>query len=186
MTRPEFLKAMAYLTAGSGRTLEPVSLEVYFDLLGDMTAETLMTAVKRVLLKHKFATFPSIAELREAALSTVRGEVTALSPGEAWGLAWKLIGRTDPEVDGSFARAAKDAPPLVLRAIEAYGLNALCYGDEPITVVRAQFLRIYERLAEREREAALLPAAVRREISTGGEKTTPALALAGWKPLAIE
>jgi hypothetical protein len=183
MTRPEFVKAMAYLTAGCGKSLEPVSLEVYFDLLGDLPFDAFQTAVKRVLLRHKYATFPTVAELREAAAQTARGEVAPLPPAEAWALAWRAAARTDPEIDGSFDRAATRLPPLVRRAIEAYGLNALCYGSEPLTVVRAQFLRVYEQLAAGEAARELLPAATRREIEACGKK---ALALACWSPLALE
>jgi len=115
-------------------------------------------------MEHKWATFPSIAELREAAAETQRGTVKELSPAEAWAIAWRIAANTDPEIDGSFARASKDAPPLVLEAIRAFGLLDLCYGKEPVGVIRGQFLRVFEQLAARERRRALLPAALTQAI----------------------
>lgn len=164
MSRQEFVKVMAYLTAGSGKELAQSSLEVYFDLLGDLPYDVLAVAAKRVLLTHPWATFPSVAELREAAALTSRGEVVPLSAAEAWALAWRTAGCTDPEVDGSFARAAKGLPTIVVRAISTFGLNALCYGKEPVGVLRAQFMKMFEQLAAREHENALLPAATRQAI----------------------
>lgn len=178
MTRDEFTRVMAYITAGSGKSLEPVSLEVYYDLLKDLAAETFLVGAKRVLLRHRFATFPTIAELREASTLTAAGQITALASAEAWALAWRAAGKTDPDVEGSFDRATKGLPPLVVRAMRVYGVNALCYGGEPLTVVRAQFMRVYEQLAAREREAAVLPAATRTAIEAHGRPALPAPAAA--------
>lgn len=188
MTRDEFVKAMAYLTAGCGKSLEKVSLQVYFDLLGDLEFDTLLVAAKRVLLKHRFPTFPTVAELREAAVLTRNAEVTALAPAEAWALAWRAVASTDPEIDGSFARATAKLPPLIVKAIEVFGLQSLCYGGEPVTVIRAQFMKIYEQLGERVRQEELLPPATRRAIAAQSRprvvEASPALALAGWMPEA--
>jgi hypothetical protein len=172
VTRTEFLKAIAYIAAGTGKTLAPESLEVYFDCLGDLPCEVLAVAAKRVVLEHKYATFPTVAELREAASLTARGQISDLSPAEAWALAWRAVADTDPEVDGSFERAAKKLKlaPLVAEAIRVYGLQSLCYGAEPVGVVRGQFLKIYEQLAARAKRAALLPAAVARAVAEIGAK----------------
>lgn len=172
MTRDEFLQVVAYITAGSGKSLASDSIAVYYDCLGDLPFEVLKLAAKRVVLEHRWATFPTVAELREAATKTAKGELTELSPAEAWELAWGAIGRIDPEVDGSFARATKDFPALVTRAIQVFGLSSLCHGNEPLTVVRAQFMRIFEQLASRERTAATLPAALTSAIE--GRAALPA------------
>ena len=184
MTRVEFLKVAAYLAAGCGKALEPESLEVYFDRLGDLPADAFLVAAKRVLLSHKYPTFPSIAELREAAAETLRGTVAALTPAAAWETAWRVAGDTDPEIEGSFDRAVRkaEAPPLVVAAIKAFGLQALCYGKEPVGVVRGQFLAIFEQLRTRERRAALLPASTVRAIEDIGRRALPekaVLALGG-------
>lgn len=170
MTREEFARVVAYLTAATDRELALDRLEVYFDLLGDLSYETLLTAAKRVALEHRYATFPSVAELRAAAVATARGEVAALSPAQAWELAWRVVRNTDPEIEGSFQRATRGVPPLVVEAIMAYGLQSLCYGAEPVGVVRGQFLKIFEQLASRCSREALLSTAIRREIEAIGRR----------------
>ena len=164
MTREEFVRTAAYITAACGKPLAPASVEVYYDLLGDLPANVFETAAKRVCLEHVWATFPSAAELRAAASETMRGIMTELSPAEAWKKAWSAIGAIDPEVEGSKERVLKVLPPLVVEAMQAYGIFALCYGKEPITIVRAQFVKIYEQLAARDRRLGLLPPAVRQSI----------------------
>lgn len=173
MTREEFAQITAYLALACGKDLSPEAHEVYFDLLGDLPADVAQLAARRVMLEHKWATFPSVAELRAAAVDSIRGQVAELSEAEAWALAWRVVGDTDPEVDGSFARACKKhkAPPLVVEAIRAFGLPSLCVGGgldlegrkrvaDPVSVQRGQFLEIFKQLAARERRAALLPPAV--------------------------
>lgn len=164
MTRLEFLKVMAALTAGSGRDLAADAKEVYFDCLGDLTVDVFALAAKRVLMEHKWATFPSIAELRQAAAETVRGTVKELGSGEAWAMAWRAVGQIDPEVAGSYARAVKELPAIVVEAMENYGINPLCYGKEPVGVIRAQFTKIFDQLADRDRRKALMPANLTKQI----------------------
>lgn len=174
MTRIEFGEVIAYITAGCGKNLSAPSLEVYFDCLNDLSRDALHLAAKRVLMEHVWATFPSVAELRKAATETRSGSVMGLAPGEAWELAWKCIGQTDPEVPGDFQRAVKvfHLPPLVVRAIEVFGLHAMCFGKEPVGVVRGQFLKIYEQLAARESRTALYPASLTEAIE-GMNKRLP-------------
>jgi hypothetical protein len=164
MTKLDFLQIMGYLGAGISRDLPEKSMDVYFDLLGDLPAEVLFTAAKRVILEHKWATFPSIAELREAASQTLRGKVTEISPAEAWELGWRAAGRIDPEIDGSIERACQSLPPVIFETMKAFGINALCYGKEPVGVVRGQFMKIFEQLAAREKREALFPQGLTNSI----------------------
>lgn len=157
MTRHEFASVMAYISAGIGKPIAREAAEVYFDLLGDLPEPIFRAAAKRVLLEHKWATFPSVAELREAAALTMQGEISSLTAAEAWQLAWKATGKIDPEVDGSLERACAQLPPLVFEAMRSFGIPALCFGREPVAVVRAQFMKFYEQLADREKRRALLP-----------------------------
>src|SRR5262249_4373334 len=135
----------------------------------DLPLDVLKLAAKRVVLEHRWATFPTVAELRAAAAETMQGQVAELSPAEAWAIAWRVVGSTDPEVEGSFQRASKGVPPLVVEAIRAFGLNSLCYGKEPVGVVRGQVLKVYEQLAAREQRTALMPASVRAAIEGIGK-----------------
>ena len=174
MTQKEFTAIMAYLEAGSKCALSKESANVYFDLLGDLPASALQLGARRVLLEHPWATFPSIAELRQAAVLTMQGKVSDLSPGEAWALAWKEVGRIDPELPHTMEKSRAKLPPLVWEAMLAMGLNDLCYGKEtPASVMRGQFMKVYQTLSEREQRRAVLPFQLTAEI----ERQSPSRAV---------
>lgn len=166
MKRSEFGQVMAYLGVGIGKPLDEDSLKVYFDCLGDLPYDVLLTAAKRVLLEHKYATFPSIAELREAAAVTAQGRVTAISSSEAWDMASRLACDVDPEIEGQFERKSKGCPPVVIEAIRQFGLRQLCFGTEPVSVQRGQFMKTFEQVAEAEKRAALMPPAMKESIES--------------------
>jgi hypothetical protein len=126
--------------------------------------EDFRNGAKLVLMQHKWATFPSIAELRDASVKSSLKEVNSLSAAEAWSIAWKIAANTDPEVPGSFSRASRNAPELVLKAIDVFGLNSMCYGSDPVGVIRGQFVKIYEQLATRKARTDLIPAALKDRI----------------------
>ncbi len=106
MTRQEFAQVCAYITAGTGKALSADSLQVYFDLLGDLPADSFLTAARRVLLEHRWPNFPSIADLGVAAAETMPGRVSVLASGEAWELACAPpLGSTPSKTDQSTAVA---------------------------------------------------------------------------------
>lgn len=182
MTRGEFAKVMAYLTAGCGVPLAVASVEVYYDLLRDLPADVLLTAAKRVLIEHVWKTFPSIAELRAASVETAQGVVNKLGADEAWALAWKAACSYDPGENRAFVAKHKNGgwrlyesklaylceslPPLVVKAWRHFGFAALANADA--TFARKEFFRIYEGLLERENRHALLPASVQEDIAAIG------------------
>jgi hypothetical protein len=170
MTRQEFGVIYAYIAAGIGKALTDPQIEVYFDCLRDLSYEAVAVAGKRVLMSHRWANFPSIAELREAATATARGTIAELSPAEAWGMAWAAIAKIDPDVAGSFDRHTKNLPALVVRSMINFGVRDLCCGREPVAVIRGQFMKTYEQLARGEHHAALLPAAVKNAIAGIGRE----------------
>ena len=170
MSRQEFAKIFAYVSIAIGKQLPTEAIEVYYDLLGDLDQHVLQITAKRVVLEHKWATFPSVAEFREAAAETMRAEVKELSPAEAWEMAWKAARRIDLEIDGSFDRACAALPPIVVEAMRSFSIPALIHGKEPVGVVRGQFLKIFEQLAARDRRAALLPDGIKRDLAAIGQK----------------
>jgi len=187
------MNIMGYLGIGCGKPLSADALEVYFDLLGDLDRETLQIAAKRVLLEHRWATFPSVAELREAAALTVRGSETELTAAEAWELAWSAVGKMDLEIIGEYivngktyanqaASCLDGLPSLVVEAMVVFGVPAMCYGSEPVGVIRGQFTKIFEQLAARDKRVALIPLPMRQrleEISAAQPADQDVLSIAG-------
>jgi hypothetical protein len=162
MTRSEFASVMAYIGLGCGKPLSDAAMEVYLDLLGDLSLEALWVAAKRAVLEHKYYTFPPVAILREFAVEPTRG--TEMTPGEAWKIAWGAIGRYDPDIEGSFERAFRRVPPVIFEACLCFGPQAMIAAPK-IEVARAQWLTIYEALVSRQRRMKQIPASLQEEIS---------------------
>src|SRR5436190_7628484 len=184
MTRLEFAAVMAYLETAVGKPFGADRAEVYWDLLGDLPKDALGTAAKVVALEHPWSTFPSVAELRAAAAKVMQGSFNEMTPGEAWQLAWKAAANIDLDLTSEYRSggevypnqascAMKDLPPIVVEAMKAFGLPALCYGKEPVGVVRSQWIKIYKGLQARDRRLALLPPKLTQAIEGRG-KALPA------------
>lgn len=176
MTQEEFASIIAFLTDGCGKELEPRRLEVYYQSLRDIHYNIMQTAAVRVLCEHVWATFPSIAELRQAAAATKLGVVTELSPAEVWEMAWSAAGRIDLDIQGPYISGDKvydsqascvleGLPPIVVEAMRCFGIPPLIYGAEPVGVVRGQFMKIVEQLQARDSRDALLSPAVKEAIA---------------------
>lgn len=183
MSRVDFGKIMAFITAAIGKPLSDEALVVYYELLGDLPVDVLQTAAKRVCLEHKWANFPTVAELREAAAETMRGAVKELSAAEVWDRAWSLVRSIDLEVPHT-VEVLKNQPPIVQESIKAFGLPALVYGKEPVGVIRGQFIKIVEQLQARDRRNALLPASVKQSIAAIGNR--PEVGRIGLMPTETE
>jgi hypothetical protein len=176
VTRNDFSATMAFLEAACNVQPSKETLTAYFEVLGDLDADVFRLAAKRVVLAHPWHTFPSVAELSQAYVDAKRGDITGLQPAEAWEMAWRAARHMDLELTGTYvsngrtfpsqaAAAMNGLPDLVVRAMKAYGLPALVNGTEPLTVVRAQFMKIYEQLAASDRAAAALPASMRKALA---------------------
>jgi hypothetical protein len=169
MRKSDFIAVIAYLEAGCARQFPKQSMDVYFDLLGDLDATVFQAAARIVVLEHPWHTFPSIAELREAAATVSEGQLTRMTAAEAWETAWNAIKRIDPERKSSMEQYFDPLPPLVKRAIQSYGLCSLCFGKEAISIVRAQFMRIFDELSESQARRDLLPLALKENVQQIGE-----------------
>jgi hypothetical protein len=165
MTRADFIPIMAYIGTAVGKPLTADALEVYFDLLGDLPKNVLQIAAKRVVLEHKWATFPAVAELREAAAETMQGSGGAMSSGEAWSIATKACWDCDVDIPGDVERAFTGMPSAVRLAVQRFGFRALYQPGDNLEVMRAQFTKIYEQIVAEDKRQALLPPALRRQIA---------------------
>jgi hypothetical protein len=163
ITRADFTAIMMYLEAAVGKPIPAATLEVYYDLLGDYSAEVLSAAVKRAVLdsRYDYPTVPPVGVIRELADSiTNPGEP---SPAEAWGLARRAACQVDPDIPGSVDKVLSELPAIVAKAMRCFGVGSLCYGKTE--VVRRQWLDIYEQLARSEKRQRLLPAGLRTLIT---------------------
>lgn len=185
ITREQFAAVMAYISAGSHKPISEPSIAVYYDLLGDLPIEALNVAAKRAILENKYATFPAVAMLREFAFDSMRGEVKSLTGAEAFGIAMSAMASCDIESYGSLARAFAGVPASVKAAVRQFGFMAMYnMPSNSIETARAQFTKIFEAIAEREKKTGILPAAVQEQIAEIGKAEPPALRAARANVLA--
>jgi hypothetical protein len=176
MNRVEFAQVMAYLSAACGKDVPEEMAEVYYDVLQDLPLEALQAAAKLVLAEHRFANFPTIGELREAAQCFLPSN--GAPPGEiAYREAMKSV-----QMFGfaGQAKALARLHPDVAHAVESFGWRALCDSTEP-EVCRGQFMRIYESISARRRRLSAMPQALRAQA----ENLTRFLPSADAPPLRV-
>lgn len=153
MTKSDFAKCMAILEAGTGKPLKQEQLAVWFDCLGDLSAEQLATAVKRYLMED--GEWPSIAKLRKLATEAQHGQDAGA--GELWGAVVKAIrcyGIYQPD------EAKRALSPLAWDCVRACGgwmtlceMEAANHG-----VYEAMFRRSHATYAAEDSQRRLLPA----------------------------
>jgi hypothetical protein len=158
MTRAEFAAVMAYLAAGTGKTISDEGMEVYFDLLGDLPLEILQLAAKRALLEGQYPVFPPAGTLRKLAVEVMRPVMSSI---EAWGLLLKAIRRFGYEKEH---KALASLPEPVAQVAERMGWQCLCDSDAP-DVIRAQFCKAFDAQQARDQAMGLLPDRVRLAIA---------------------
>lgn len=147
----KFAIFMAMLgTAFERGDLSAEKISMYAEFLGDLHIETIERAVKNIIRNRKFPSFPTIAEIREAALgSDVEAEDDALA---AWAKANKLVPRL------SFFREQSGGAVLDEVVITAFGSWERFGALDPAMEAadRAHFVRCYKAVVRRRRNAPLL------------------------------
>lgn len=155
MTRTEFSKLMAFVTAAVDRPVARPTLEAYFDMLQDLPYELAAVAIKKIIATDEYPTLPTIGKIRQAAAEISRGHI--LSAPEAWGMVLKAVHEYGYYREGE---ALASLPGQVAEVVRWMGWQTICMSEK-ISVDRGQFLRMYETHQKREQEQALLPPAVR-------------------------
>lgn len=166
MTLDEFTKLFEILIAAypghkfkdeddMGRTLI-----VWYTMLNDLPYKILEAAIKKHILQSGNPFFPSINEIRTKALEILSPEDTTAA--EAWGevlVAVRNYGVYNME------EGLKSLKPLTRKVAEAVGFRLICMATEDeIGVVRGQFLKMYEQMANRQRQEALLPEGMKKKL----------------------
>lgn len=167
MTKPEVAKLVAVIIAAFPKSgLDENSSAVYERMLVDLDWPAANAAVERLLATAKFP--PTIAEIRESALTLHAGEVRP--GGGAWGEVLRAIGRYGrnrvPGTDFQFT------DPVTADCVRALSWRELC-DSENQAADRARFVELYAQLAAQHRRSQLsesLPAMQRfRELQGRSE-----------------
>jgi len=126
--------------------------EIWPQYLSDLDETLLMAAVQEHVTHSQW--LPSIAEIRQAAVSLMRQASPAgQSAIDAWGDVKQAIARV-----GSYNVPSFDNP-ITANVVKRMGWREICLSEDPEGVIRAQFERYYnEQIGRAERSAAQSPA----------------------------
>lgn len=136
-----------YISVYPSCKLKSSGLMLYAMALQDVPLDELDAAMVRLMRTNKF--FPSVAEILDAVKTTrevISGEDKG-GAGAAWHEAMELVRHVGPYRPWTYSS------PAVERAIKQFGKMELCEIEtDAVNTARAQFMRIYNEAADRERE----------------------------------
>lgn len=149
MTEIQAKKLVAVLVAAFPNSkLTDDTVGIYVRMLADLDYPAANAAVEKLLATSKWP--PTVAEIREAAVSLHVGEVK--SGGEAWGAVLRAIGRygrnRTPGVDFELG------DPVALETVRAMSWRELCDSENQVAD-RARFIELYDTLAGQSRRKQL-------------------------------
>ncbi len=159
MTKTETVKLLAVISAAFPNTqVTEATVALWHELLGDVDLNLALVAVKKLLLESPYP--PTIADIRKRAVEIMTPLKDQVDAAEAWGEVEKAI-----RLYGYYseAEALASMSPRVAKVVRYIGWREICLSEEP-GVVRGQFLKMYQQVAEREQKEKLLPQGLRNEI----------------------
>lgn len=157
MTRTEFGRAMALLSAAVGRSMPSEQVEAWHLLLGDLTADELQAGIVSALNAHTYGGFPAVGQIRQHARPELQGlkcdaDTAALA-------AWSGVVDAMRSLGGY---ASVDFGPVVnavVRSLGGWVRLTEQSSEDLLRFVRPQFLQTFKALSAvgvREAEAAPL------------------------------
>lgn len=147
---------------------DDVSINIWYQMLKDLTYKTCEMALMELSAQLDFP--PSIAQIRKKYAEYTSPPVK--EAGEAWEDVRRLIRKYGWPGE---LEALAEMDELTRRAAKSIGFLEICRSEAP-DVVRGQFLRIYETLANRQKADAGIPKALaefkhrQQERIANGEK----------------
>lgn len=147
LTHSKIVKLLTpYLTVYPSCKLEASGLMLYARALQDVPLDELDAAMVRLMRTSKF--FPTVAEILES-VKTMREVISGKDTsgaGAAWHEAMELVRHVGPYRPWTYSS------PAVERAVKQFGKIELCELEtDDVNTARAQFMRIYNAEADRER-----------------------------------
>ena len=159
MTRAETAMLLA-LMAAAWPKFEPDDAKValWHELFEDTDFRVAQVALKKLMLSSPYP--PTIADMRREVLAVTTPPEDRITPAEAWGLVKKCFSKYSINRE---KEVLERLPGPVADTVRYMGWRELCMSDEG-EIVRAQFMRMFDQVATRRREEALLPPAMRETI----------------------
>lgn len=169
MKRVEVIKLIGLCAINFRNWPEPGKEEalaaLWFKMFGDMDYFVVEAAIEKYLVEGKFP--PTIADIMtRIADITVAKEKTAI---EAWGDVGQAIRKY-----GSYNEtlALEMLTPITRKVVKAMGYREICLSENEMAD-RAHFFKVYDTLAAREREDALMLPSTKEAIRHIQNGTVP-------------
>jgi len=170
MTKTDIVKLLAVINAAyPNMQISEATVSLWHELLGDLNLDFALAAVKKLILESPFP--PTIADIRKQVVEITQG-LNEVDAATAWGEVVRALnhyGYYRPE------EAYASMSPRTAKVVRMMGWQEICMSEEP-SVIRGQFLKMYEICTQREKQEALLPQKLKQtmkqiaeRISIGGE-----------------
>jgi len=163
MTKKEMVVILAILKeAFKDFQVTETRTSLWYDLLGDLNFKVVQVAVKKLILQSPYV--PTISDIRKQIVEIMHPIIDA---AEGYG----EVRRAIKEYGYDYApEAFEGMSPLTRKVCEYIGWQNICLSEEP-SVIRGQFLKMYEQLNARQQENALLPERLKEQIKAlAGQK----------------
>lgn len=152
MTSKEFMQIVAYIESGTGHRFDEMKLEVWFDVLGDIPADSVKAAARRCLQEFEGG-WPQPATIRRMAIEFGQGVIDGAD--QAWERvvsAVRSFGSYQPQ------EGMKSLDELTQSAVRACGgfLWACEINPANRQILASQFRKAYEAAAERKQRGRQL------------------------------
>ena len=130
----------------------PQAMELWYRQLQDIPFMVIEASLNKWVATQKWS--PSIAELREMAISVTAGEKPLWSDG------WEQV-QTAIRKFGMYniGAAMESFDDVTMKTVKRLGFRELCMSENPMQD-RANFRMIFEQIAERKEKAQQLPASL--------------------------
>lgn len=166
MTKAECSKLLAILAAGFPKfEVDELKVTVWHEMLSDIDYSVASVAAKKIILEKTFP--PSIAEFREAVTFLTSPQIA--TGIEAWGEVKQAIRKfgyyREEEALESMSESTR-------QTVKHLGWRELCMSEDPEGVIRGQFVRLYEQVAGKEKQQAILPESLKEAMTALIESAT--------------
>lgn len=144
MNEERFVVVALLMAAYPNVPAPAATMKLYVEMLSDIPDDVLAMGTRHVISRHKYNTWPTIAEIRETCIDLQTGAANYQNAYDAWESVIKAIRR-----NGYMRRPVFEANPLIDKAIDAVGGWRLLCLSEDVTADRSRFIQAYESFFKR-------------------------------------
>lgn len=140
------------------KEINAATVGAWQECLGDLDFNLTLVAIKKHIMESRFP--PTVAEIREQVAEIRFADEGILDAATAWGEVMKALRNYGLY---NYIEGEKDLSSVTLKTVQAIGWREL-HTCENLSIIRGQFMKMYESMAKREKADRLLPEGFKRDI----------------------